>query len=247
MTDKVSFPPLHDLSPGELEMRKQHLLSEIGRKPERARLSRPISTFSRRRVALALAVCVAAAVPAAVFGGLFSSSNPAPTSGPNVAETTDIWKDFGGNPFGMGAEQISYDQLHAQAPYIPLPDSPLANAGNAAGTVWIITAEVLREQSIPAPGNGLVGAGIYYPSSGIELVWYYGPHDYLHGSTPDQRQTVDGVTALVLAHVRQTDVAQVTLPVGDNRLTLEGLTPGVSTDELVSVAQTLSPSPSPTP
>lgn len=219
---------------------------DVVRRAGHARARPAAWRFSRWRLVLAFAVCVAAAVPAAVFGGLFSSSNPSPTTGPNVADMTGPWKDFGGNPFGGGAQQITYGELRAEAPYIPLPNSPLANAGNA-GTVWTITAQVLREQNFPAPGNGLAGAGVYYPSSGIELVWFFGPRDYLGNSTPEQIQTIDGVKALVLARVGTSDVAKVVLPVGDDRLTLEGLTPGVTADELVKVAQTLSPSPSSAP
>ena len=41
MTDQISFPPLHDLSPGEHEARKQHLPARSGGEPDRRRLSWP--------------------------------------------------------------------------------------------------------------------------------------------------------------------------------------------------------------
>jgi hypothetical protein len=85
MTDQIAFPPLHDLPPPELEARKQHLLKEIARQPERPRLTerlrlRPPLHRRRWRVA-AIAVTAAAAVaitlavllPAGNSGGLSSA------------------------------------------------------------------------------------------------------------------------------------------------------------------------------
>jgi hypothetical protein len=70
MTDRVSFPPLRDLPPGRLEARRQHLLSEIAREPERSRLSLPAVPLRQRRrswrPASALAVAVAALAGAGV-------------------------------------------------------------------------------------------------------------------------------------------------------------------------------------
>src|SRR2546423_137656 len=75
MTERISFPPLHDLSPGEHETRKKHLLNEIRREPERRRLSLPSTSRLRLRVVVpaAAAVCVAA-VAAVVFSGALGGS-----------------------------------------------------------------------------------------------------------------------------------------------------------------------------
>jgi hypothetical protein len=82
MTD-IATPPFRDLPPGHLEARKQHLLNEIARAPERPRRSLPtIPLFERRRpwrpaavVALAVTVTV---VLFSLFGG--SGSPGAPSS-----------------------------------------------------------------------------------------------------------------------------------------------------------------------
>lgn len=50
MTDQIAFPPLHDLSPGELEMRKQHLLSEIAREASEGKRAVPMPRFRGRRL-----------------------------------------------------------------------------------------------------------------------------------------------------------------------------------------------------
>jgi hypothetical protein len=59
MTDKISFPPLLDLQPNQLEAQREHLVSEITREREKPRLSLPVFTFPRFRVAV-LAATVAA-------------------------------------------------------------------------------------------------------------------------------------------------------------------------------------------
>jgi hypothetical protein len=80
MTDQISFPPLHDPAPGELERRKQHLLSEISREPERGLLWLPSIPPFRLRFALPAIAVVCAAVGAVittnVIGGSHESSLP---------------------------------------------------------------------------------------------------------------------------------------------------------------------------
>jgi hypothetical protein len=80
MTDYFESPPLRDLPPGRLEARKQHLLNEIARAPEKSRYALPIPLFERRRpwqpaavVALAVAATV---VLLSVFGGSGSPGGP---------------------------------------------------------------------------------------------------------------------------------------------------------------------------
>jgi hypothetical protein len=55
MTDKISFPPLHDLPPGELQRRKEHLLSEIRRPRKPVWVSlQPFIALQGRRSLLAV-------------------------------------------------------------------------------------------------------------------------------------------------------------------------------------------------
>lgn len=72
MTDQISFPPLHDPAPGELDKRKQHLLSEIARRPKR-RLALPGLAVPRSRIAalagVATALAAGAVTLAIVLGG----------------------------------------------------------------------------------------------------------------------------------------------------------------------------------
>jgi hypothetical protein len=70
---EISFPPVHDLSPSELEIRKQHLVSEIRREPER-RLSLPTIPQLRLRVALPAMAAFGAAACAVIFTGAFGGS-----------------------------------------------------------------------------------------------------------------------------------------------------------------------------
>jgi hypothetical protein len=80
MTDLISFPPLHDLTPNEREARKQHLHSEITREPDRPRLflpnirflQRPRSRRSVAVVAVALAALAGASVAIAASLGAFN-------------------------------------------------------------------------------------------------------------------------------------------------------------------------------
>jgi hypothetical protein len=67
MTDKISFPPLHDPPPGELAMRRQHLLSEVTREPEKTGLSLPTLAFRRSRLASVRPILVAAVVVVAAL------------------------------------------------------------------------------------------------------------------------------------------------------------------------------------
>ena len=74
MTDEISFPPFHDPAPGELGKRRQHLLSEVTRRPERT-LS--IFTLRRPRVAVLVGVVVALAASAATLSIVLGSGSVA--------------------------------------------------------------------------------------------------------------------------------------------------------------------------
>jgi hypothetical protein len=94
MTEQISFPPLHEPTPSELQRRKQHLLSEISCAPELGRLARarraaslthswsPIR-FSRARVvilATSAIVCAAASAGVYVVATQDSPKSPAHTA-----------------------------------------------------------------------------------------------------------------------------------------------------------------------
>ena len=197
----------------------------------------------RRRLVLALAACVAVAVPALVLGlrAGAGSQGPAPQRlgglEGRVPDGSNLWGQYG--------RQISIDELRAEAPYIPLPDSPLANDANV-GTVW-----VWDHTSDPRVAVDHVAAVVYYPASGIELLWTGSGLDYT-GLRPGQEQTIDGVRAIVLAGDQTVGptgatgykfpaVSVLNLPVGpDHVLQMDGTVPG---SELIEVAHTLSPSP----
>ena len=104
MTDQISFPPLHDPAPGELEKRRHHLLSEVTRRPERTS-----SIFSppRARLAILVGAVVALAAAAATLsivlgGGSVAEAAPllvrtpsgktvsVPADSPTAAATTEI-------------------------------------------------------------------------------------------------------------------------------------------------------------
>src|SRR5437868_12838025 len=64
MTDDFSLPPLRDLPPGRLAKRAEHLHAEILRESRQG-------TFTRdpRRIAIAVALAAAIAIPATAFAG----------------------------------------------------------------------------------------------------------------------------------------------------------------------------------
>jgi len=80
MTDKISFPPLRDLSARRHEARRQHLLREITHTPGRRRLAWPGGSPLRLRLALPAVAVIGAAVATTVIALL-----PAGSGGPTNA------------------------------------------------------------------------------------------------------------------------------------------------------------------
>lgn len=205
--------------------------------------------WSNRRFAAALACALALAGLGALFGlgALTSSTHPCTgASGPpgSGAQGDDpyVWTNLGADPFPTGSQEVTYQGLIAESCRIPLPHSLLASP-EKAGTVWTISEQRLLEIGLPdAKGNG-VAAAVYYPDSGIELIWFPGGLN-TGATTPDEYQMIDGVQGLVQAPVPRSHLARIDLAVGAHRLRLEGLMPGVSVAELREVARTLTPSPS---
>lgn len=71
MTDEISFPPLFEVPPRQLEAQKAHLLSAIASEPERRRSALP--TLARLRLPFAVpaaaAICAVALVVVVLTGG----------------------------------------------------------------------------------------------------------------------------------------------------------------------------------
>lgn len=173
MTDQITFPPLHEPAPGELERRKQHLLSEIRRESERRGLS--LTSFPQRRVAsvrpvLAIGVAVVAAAAIAVAVTLTGQSS-SPRQGPAgilcPGSGTGLLGGCAGallvrpvtidQPLGPQASQISLaDAPTALGGPVTVPNTALASSANV-GSVW--TANYGGDDAIVAvtfPQAGLV-------------------------------------------------------------------------------------------
>lgn len=235
MTDQISFPPLLDLSSGEVQAQRQHLVSEIGRQTERRRLSLPGMPPLRPRFALVAIGLVAAAVVgfgvSTVFQGSGRPASGRPGSGPALGgpgalriDTTPLSNN---NPFGADGKLVTLQQfvadMAARGYNVPLPHSPLANSDNV-GNVWENTA------------TGAVT--VYYPSSGIQLD-YGGTGVEYSGIPENDIQTINGVRALVFpAHSPDSYFASVALPIPGGHL-VSLLSNNGPVSDLVSVAQTM--------
>jgi hypothetical protein len=236
MTDQISFPPLLDLSPGELQAHKQHLVSEIAQQPERRRLSWPSARSSRLRLAVVAVGLIAAAavgfgLSSLVQGSGRQRSGPAGNQGfgPNVGGPgalrpgiTTLGND---NPFGDAGKLVTLQQFVADMANrgynVPLPDSPLANSNNV-GNVWENTdGEVI----------------VYYPSSGIELNYGGTGVDYT-GVPADEIQEINGVRAIVVPKQGPDSYfTEVMLPLPSGHLVT--LLSNGPVSDLVSVAKTM--------
>ena len=137
---------------------------------------------------------------------------------------------LGGNPYGKHGRQITIDELRTEAPWLPLPSSDLANDGNV-GTVWV--EDHTADAGVP---EAHIFAAVYYPASGIELLWREGSIDKI-----GRIGHIDGVTANIYdsTNDRPTQgLLYLHLQVLPDRLeTLEGRVPK---GDLLTVAKTLS-------
>lgn len=86
MTDQEDFfPPLVHLSPGEIETQKQHLLSEIAREPQRARLPLHVPASKRTRMLGIAAAAGTAAAAVAIAVALVPTPGGRSPLGPRSA------------------------------------------------------------------------------------------------------------------------------------------------------------------
>ena len=181
----------------------------------------PAARFTRRRLALAIAAVV---VVGSLAGGALWLSAPQHgvtlgTRGANGGNETHGGGPIGhvGAPAGDWGIPLTIEQLRSRAPYIPLPNSQLANDGNVK-SVRFDTQDAVAEVDY---------------SSGITLTWE--EEVYLGNPTVDSAgPVIDGVPSLVPKHGPSLLWLQV-LP--NTALSLRG--PG-SEDDLIDAAKTLS-------
>lgn len=177
MTDQISFPPLHDPPPGELELRKQHLLSEITREPMRRSL--PEITFPHHHIRLAIAPVLAAASAAVIVGVLSIAGQHAPPlrtgQGATAKKTSSssVIPGLGGSPPTMAyplgqccGRQVSLaDAASELGGPLTLPDSAQVKPSDA-GAAWA--------ESANGEGQSLVDVAVSFPKQGL-IVRYARP------------------------------------------------------------------------
>jgi len=161
-------------------------------------------------------------------GGDGATGAVGPTGDPHYVRPWD-----GSNPYGGFGRQLTIDELRAEAPYVPLPNSDLANDGNV-GTIWVAGQAQINDVSI------------HYRSQ-ISYGWVRGAT--VLGYSPDGYgvQTINGVSAVLV----KPDGGQEMFRSGlheDQLLDMAaGPTAYIEIDgpagELVDVARTLSPMP----
>lgn len=178
MTDQISFPPLHDLSSGELATRRQHLLSEIRRAPERRRFSLPTLPPLRVRFAVPAVALICAAVAAVVFtGALGGSHNPTYTQ----SQAWGSW--YGGGRTGNLAGPLP--TLAHPLPLFAAKQTTLSDATATLGTPIVLPNTSLVQSSDAGPvwldslhdkeGNPVVtNVAVTFPSQGV-IVGYTRP------------------------------------------------------------------------
>lgn len=186
MSDQISFPPLHDPAPAEVERRKQHLLNEITREPGKASLWPPRPALpGRQRVRVAIALGLVAASAGSVVGGLSLTGQHA--SAPKGAQdaaagqgATAAKKSGSGVPLNprAGAPTMEYplgkgvgrpvslaDAGSALGRPVALPDTAQVKPSDV-GAVWM--------ESSSGDGQKLVDLGISFPEQGM-FVQYIQP------------------------------------------------------------------------
>lgn len=159
MTDQISFPPLHDPAPGELEKRRQHLLSEVTRQPER---TLPRFTLPRARLAVLAGAVVALAAGAATLsivlgGGSVAEAAPllvqtasgktvsVPASSPTAATTEIVG--------GTESEQALMRKIVAGMQPTVIEKIEIVSSGNDVALHFTFTgqsAQALWEDSLVA-------------------------------------------------------------------------------------------------
>ena len=185
MSDQISFAPLHDPGPAEVERRKQHLLNEITREPGKAWLLPPRPSLpGRQRVRFAIALGLVACA-GSVAGGLFLTGQHA--SAPKRAQeaaarqgATAVKKSGSGVPLNPRAGAPTMEYPLGKGFGRPVS---LADAGSALGRPVALpdTAQVkpsdvgaVSMESSSGDGQKVVDLGISFPKQGM-FVQYIQP------------------------------------------------------------------------
>jgi hypothetical protein len=213
MTDQISFPSLHDLPIWELETRKQHLLSEIAREPERPRLSRPgVHLFRRPRSRRSLAV-VAATAAALAGAGVAIAAGLGAFAGIGAAQHPQTGADVIDPATGAYLqENLAGIQLDTARHIGHLPDGQ---------NVYVVTGTQNDLCTVVGPPNAFVQCGD--PLSDSHPATITGDYAVKNGSSIRWvifGLALDGVTS-VSFQATQADGGgpagpEVTVPVNDN-------------------------------
>lgn len=222
MTEQISFPPLHDLVPDELEARKQHLLSEIAQEPKRSPLRLPTVTLVDRwrswRGALVVAVAVAALGGAGVaiaagFGGFsgFSATQHAPTGADSLdAQSLAAIQNACTPPAPAPKMPAWYYNPYC---HLVLSSARLLTDSGPHGKVWIIADT--RGDLCPIGGFGGCGP----PLTASRPITFGssqpGPVPGAGGTFTAAGMAMDGVVSVSFVPVPG-DGKTVTVPVKDN-------------------------------
>jgi hypothetical protein len=172
MTDQISFPPLHDPAPGEIERRKQHLLSEITPVPKRARLLPPTLAFPPLRTAVyrRSALVIGLAVVAGALGVGLTLTGQKAASGQKATRMQHLSRGLEApltleQPLPGGTQISLADAAATLGGPVVLPNFAMAKSSNI-GSVWARTV----------PGHEY-DIAITFPSAGV-IVQYDRPVPY---------------------------------------------------------------------
>lgn len=217
-THKISFPPLLDLSTGELDAQKRYLLAEIARDPRRSRRSLPSIPLFRGqhswRTVVVAAVVVAAlagtglaiAASLGVFNGISAANHPQTSTDKLDSAMADLVADAN---VGLASIPDSQDgQVVASGSRLI---GQLANGANVYVMPTTTNKLCVVTQTTPGSEN----------YSGIECL------DPLSQTQPTTLESKQGLTYGVakddVASVSfTTSSGQVTVPVKNNVWSYEG-------------------------
>jgi hypothetical protein len=171
MTDEMSFPPLHDLPPGEVALRRQHLLAEIARESNSS-LTRVNLPPLRLRFALPAVAVICAAVAAGLLAG--GSNTPLTHTSSTSPPGNGLTNQASGPPtlahplpYPLAKQTTLGDAAATLGAPIVLPNTTLVQPADA-GPVWI---DSLHNEA----GNPVVTtAAVTFPSQGV-IIGYTRP------------------------------------------------------------------------
>lgn len=224
---EISFPPLHDLSPGEFETRKQHLLSEISREREEAPIAFPMLprlglrfARSRRVVIAAAATLVLLGVGSALAAVTIAGGDGSPVQ---FAPTTGNTPSLGSDPASIIAT------IQARVPdvlSIRITKDAISNASGRGTTDYRIAHVEIAASADHGPEiarasweSDLIGGALFTaftqahiaPPFGVDLtVVSNGKRDHVGGGLGKvvPNQIFAPVTPVIRARIRQNATAE---------------------------------------